>query len=131
MNRRVRQLAVKRLAVAHTAAQEARRWRNGHLGLHRLGQQTPKQWVMPTEVVSGTIPVSANTRAEAHHLGHQAFAIKTIKILIDAHDSHHKGLALDHRTAKLRLTQRTRLCAAGGSVDSGGWRGPLSSVRCL
>ncbi len=41
VNRRVRQLAVKRLAVAHTAAQEARPWRNGHLGLDRLGQQTP------------------------------------------------------------------------------------------
>jgi hypothetical protein len=37
--------------------------------------------------------VSANTRAEALHLGDQALSVEAIKVLVDVHDSQDKTAA--------------------------------------
>jgi hypothetical protein len=59
---------VEGLAVFNTAAQEL--WPVGHGKVPRdwLWQQTPKLRMMPAQIVTTAVTVSANTRAQLHHL---------------------------------------------------------------
>src|SRR5262245_49072550 len=66
--RRIPKFPVEGLAVFDTAAQELWPVRHGKVPGDWLWQQTPKLRMMPAQIVTTAVTVSANARAQPHHL---------------------------------------------------------------
>jgi hypothetical protein len=73
---------VEGLAVFNTAAQEL--WPVGHGKVPRdwLWQQTPKLRMMPAQIVTTAVTVSANARAQPHHLSNYLVSCQVPEIVI-------------------------------------------------
>jgi hypothetical protein len=81
-NRRVREFAIQRFAISKTAAKEFRPWRHRNLRCDLFWQQSPKLRMMPAQGVTGTVTVSANTRAQTPDLLDQCRSIHSVQIRI-------------------------------------------------
>jgi hypothetical protein len=80
--RRVRELLVERLAVTEAAPHELRPGRHGDPRLQRLRQEPPEGGVVPAEVVSAAVAVSAYAGAKALDLVDQLFTGEHVQVVV-------------------------------------------------
>jgi hypothetical protein len=82
VSRCIRPLLVQALPIPDAAAQEfgPRRHRDGRV--QPLRKQSPKVWVMPTEVVTGRIPVQADASPETAHFLLQLLTAHSLEIFV-------------------------------------------------
>ena len=75
-------IPVERLPIFYASAQEFGPGRNRYLGRDALWKQRRELRVVPTEIVSTTIPVRANPCAQALHLSNELLPVHPQKIVI-------------------------------------------------
>jgi hypothetical protein len=78
----IRPLLVQALPIPDAAAQELGPRRHGYGGVQPLGEQSPKIWVMPTEVVTSRVPVQADASPETAHLLLQSLTAHSLEIFV-------------------------------------------------
>jgi hypothetical protein len=80
--RRCRKLLIEGLAISHTATQELRPRRDCWQGILVVRQQTPERWMMPAELMTSAIAVTANTLAQLSYFSDQLVARHAVYVLV-------------------------------------------------
>ena len=74
--RRIRKLAIERLAIPEASPQELGPVRDGWKRIACLRQKTPESGMMPAELVTGTVAVFADAGAQSFDLSDECRSIE-------------------------------------------------------